>query len=421
MSQPMNNPPRVARKGKPTSPRIDAFVVVVPGLEQLLLEEVQRLGVRPARAVRGGVECTITWPQLWAINLRSRLATRVVVRVARFHADGFFSLQKGLQAVDWSAWLAADAGVAVAATTDKVSKLYHSVAVEERVVEALGRPLGAQAVQVRVQRDLVTVSLDASGAPLHHRGWRGPAGKAPMRESLAAALVLASGWDAKSPLVDPFCGSGTVAIEAAMIARRMAPGRNRSFAFEQWPSFDADGWQRLLRGADGDVVEKCPPIIASDRDAGAIAAVVENAPRAGVGANVEAVQRTVSDLVLPARAGWLVSNPPYGHRVGGQGGGDKDLRNLYDRFGAVLRERATGWHVALLASHDTPVNRLKLPLQPALETANGGIDVTVHAGVVGPYIGAVGGASRGLHPVAEPGLDDTQPADTPAAPDDLAD
>jgi putative N6-adenine-specific DNA methylase len=374
------------------SARIDAFVVVVPGLEQLLLEEVQRLGVRPARAVRGGVECTITWPQLWAINLRSRLATRVVVRVARFHADGFHSLGKGLAAVDWSAWLAPDAGIAVAATTDKVSKLYHSVAVEERVAEALGRPLGTQALQVRVQRDEVTISLDASGAPLHHRGWRGPAGKAPMRESLAAALAIASGWDAKSPLVDPFCGSGTVAIEAAMIARRMAPGRNRSFAFEQWPSFDAEGWQRLLRGADGDVVTKCPPIIASDRDAGAIAAVVENAPRAGVGDNVEAVQRTVSDLALPARRGWLVSNPPYGHRVGGQGGGDRDLRNLYDRFGAVLRERAAGWHVALLAAHDTPVNRLKLPLQPALNTANGGIDVTVHAGVVGPYIGAVGGS-----------------------------
>ena len=105
--------------------RIDAFVVAVPGLEPLLLDEVQRLGVRPARAVRGGVECNITWPQLWALNLRSRVATRVVVRVARFHSDGFHSLQVGLRAVDWAAWLpAADgphAGVAIAATCDKES------------------------------------------------------------------------------------------------------------------------------------------------------------------------------------------------------------------------------------------------------------------------------------------------------------
>ena len=377
------------------SARVDAFVVAVPGLEPLLLEEVQRLGVRPARAVRGGVECTITWPQLWAINLRSRVATRVVVRVARFHADGFHSLEVGLRAVDWAAWLP-PGGVTVAATCDKESKLYHSGAVEERVTAALGRPLGEQAVQVRVLRDVVMVSLDASGAPLHHRGWRGPAGKAPMRESLAAALVVASGWDRKSPLVDPFCGSGTIDVEAAQIARRMAPGRNRSFAFQQWPSFDPERWERLLRGADGDVVEKCPPIIASDRDAGAVAASVENAARAGVGADVEVVQRAVSDLALPARAGWIVSNPPYGHRVGGRvgGGGDRDLRNLYERFGAVLRERAAGWHIALLAAHDTPVARMRLPLRPALSTTNGGIEVTVQCGVV-PGAVASGGGSTG--------------------------
>jgi len=374
------------------SARIDAFVVAVPGLEPLLLEEVQRLGVRPARAVRGGVECNITWPQLMAINLRSRIATRVVVRVAKFHADGFHSLQVGLRAIEWAAWLpdaqGPAAGITVAATCDKESKLYHSGAVVERVNEVLGRPLGDQLVQVRVQRDLVTISMDASGAPLYHRGWRGPAGKAPMRESLAAALVLSSEWNMKSPLVDPFCGSGTIAIEAAHIARRMAPGRNRSFAFQHWPQFDATAWDRLLRGADGDVVDKCPPIFAADRDAGAVAATVENAASAGVSSNVEAVLRTVSELTLPARAGWIVTNPPYGHRVGGPGasrsgeGGDRDLRNLYDRFGAVLRERAVGWHVALLAAHDTPVARMHLPLRPTLATTNGGIEVAIHTGKV---------------------------------------
>ena len=388
-------------------------MVAVPGLEPLLLDEVQRLGVRPARAVRGGVECNITWPQLWAINLRSRIATRVVVRVARFKADGFHSLQVGVRAVDWSSWLPEGGGVTVAATTDKDSKLYHSVAVEERVAEAMGRPLGPQAVQVRVLHDVVTISMDASGAPLHHRGWRGPAGKAPMRESLAAALVLASEWNMKTPLVDPFCGSGTVAIEAALIARRMAPGRNRTFAFQEWPTFEATAWERLLRGADGDVVEKCPPIIACDRDEGAIAAVVVNAERAGVAANVEAVQRTVSDLTLPTRAGWIVANPPYGHRVGGTGGGDRDLRNLYDRFGAVLRERAAGWHVALMAANDTPVSRLHLPLRPTLATTNGGIEVAVHTGLVGPTPAT--SAAQTAPPAADSAPADSAPADSAPA------
>ncbi|MCY7300325.1 MAG: hypothetical protein LH616_14075, partial [Ilumatobacteraceae bacterium] len=111
----------------------------------------------------------------------------------------------------------------------------------------------------------------------------------------------------------------------------------------------------------------------------------ENATSAGVSSNVEAVLRTVSELSLPARVGWIVTNPPYGHRVGGVGasGADRDLRNLYDRFGAVLRERAVGWHVALLAAHDTPVARMHLPLRPTLATTNGGIEVAVHTGKVG--------------------------------------
>jgi len=194
---------------------------------------------------------------------------------------------------------------------------------------------------------------------------------------LGAAIVATAEWDPKKPLVDPFCGSGTIAIEAALIARRMAPGRSRSFAFQQWPTFDASAWERVVRGADGDIVEKCPPIVASDRDAGAVAATLENAARAGVGDSIEVVQRAVSDLTLPARAGWLVTNPPYGQRVGGG-----DIRNLYDRFGAVLRDKAVGWHVAVLGSSDTPVARLHLPLRPALSTLNGGIEVALHTGVV---------------------------------------
>jgi putative N6-adenine-specific DNA methylase len=295
-----------------------------------------------------------------------------------FRADGFHSLEMGLRAIPWDDWLAADSGVQVSVTTDAGSKLYHSGAVEERVLAAIGRPEGDQRVFVRVVDDVVTVSLDASGDSLHRRGYRGAAGKAPLRETLAAAVVLASGWDAKSPLVDPFCGSGTIVIEAAMIARRMAPGRHRAFAFQQWPSFDPAGWERVVRGADGDVVTKCPPLVGSDRDAGVVGAAVANAAMAGVVDDVEFAQRSASELTLPAgRPGWLVSNPPYGVRVG-----DGDLRNLYDRFGAVLRERAVGWRVALLASAETPVARLHVALRPELATSNGGIEVALHTGVV---------------------------------------
>lgn len=358
------------------STRLEAFVVAAPGLEPLVQTELVKLGVRPANVTHGGVNCSLTWPQLWAVHLKSRMATRVLVRVARFKADGFDTLTAGLARIDWSAWLPAG-GVDVAASTDGKSKLFHTGAIAERVVAQIGRGEGTQQVLVRVQRDVVTVSVDATGPALHKRGYRGPAGKAPMRETLAAALLVASEWDVKKPLVDPFCGSGTIVIEAAMRARRIAPGRHRTFQFMQWPSFDAVAWERLVKGADSDVIDRCPPLLAFDRDDGAVAATLANATTAGVAGQINAERRAASDLVLPSTAGWIVSNPPYGARVGGP-----DVRDLYDRLGDVLRERARGWHVALLASRDTPVTRLKLPLVPMLETTNGGIPVAVQSGTV---------------------------------------
>ncbi|MBI4934273.1 MAG: hypothetical protein HY828_10370 [Actinobacteria bacterium] len=358
------------------SARIDAFVVATPGLEVLVQGELTRLGVRPANVTHGGVNCSLTWPQLWAVHLKSRIATRVLVRVARFKADGFDTLHAGLSRIDWAAWLP-PGGVEVTASTDGKSKLFHTGAIVERVAAQIGRGEGAQQVQVRVVRDVATVSIDASGLALHKRGYRGPAGKAPVRETLAAALIAAGEWDVKKPLVDPFCGSGTVLIEAAMRARRIAPGRHRTFQFMQWPSFDPAGWERLVKGADSDVIERCPPVLGSDRDEGAVAATLANAATAGVAGDIEVVRRSASDIELPAAAGWIVTNPPYGSRVGGP-----DVRDLYDRFGAVLRERAGGWHIAMLASRDTPVSRLHLPLVPTLETSNGGIHVAVHTGTV---------------------------------------
>lgn len=358
------------------STRLEAFVVAAPGLEPMVQAELVKLGVRPANVTHGGVNCSLTWPQLWAVHLKSRMATRVLVRVARFKADGFDTLTAGLARIDWSAWLPAG-GVDVAASTDGKSKLFHTGAIAERVVAQIGRGEGTQQVLVRVQRDVVTVSIDATGPALHKRGYRGPAGKAPMRETLAAALLVASEWDVKKPLVDPFCGSGTIVIEAAMRARRIAPGRHRTFQFMQWPSFDAVAWERLVKGADSDVIDRCPPLLAFDRDDGAVAATLANATTAGVAGQINVERRAASDLVLPSTAGWIVSNPPYGARVGGP-----DVRDLYDRFGDVLRERARGWHVALLASRDTPVTRLKLPLVPMLETTNGGIPVAVQSGTV---------------------------------------
>jgi putative N6-adenine-specific DNA methylase len=353
-----------------TTKRFPTFSVCAPGLETITAGELAKLGVA-GNPTHGGVNASMTMAQLMAANLRLRTATRVLVRVARFPADGFITLGEGLAKIDWRPWLTEEAQVDVTVASSQ-SKLYHTGAVEERVLEAVGAgSVGpAQTISVRIIRDEVTVSIDSSGEALHKRGYRQATAKAPIRETLAAALILASEWDRRRPLLDPFCGSGTIPIEAALLARRMAPGRHRSFAFQRWPDYDVAAWTRVVAGADADVIDKMPTIIGSDRDEGAIVASQANAARAGVSPVFR--QAALSGIVVPVPAGWMVTNPPYGERVAGG-----DLRDLYDRWATMINGGPfAAWRVALVAPHDALTRRLGA-LESLAKTTNGGIDVDI--------------------------------------------
>jgi putative N6-adenine-specific DNA methylase len=238
-----------------------------------------------------------------------------------------------------------------------------------------------QLVIVRLFHDRCTVSVDSSGALLHRRGYRQAVAKAPIRETLAAATLIASGWRGDAPLLDPMCGSGTIPIEGAMIARRMAPGLRRQFAFEQWPDFDSGTWRAVLDEAESAIQPASPVSIqGSDRDAGAVDAAMANADRAGVGSDIGFSARSISAIEPAAEAGWLVANPPYGVRVG-----DTDrLQNLYAQLGNVIRVKCPNWHVALVSAEQKLERQLGLRLLPVLRTFNGGIRVRVIAGVVTP-------------------------------------
>jgi putative N6-adenine-specific DNA methylase len=212
---------------------------------------------------------------------------------------------------------------------------------------------GSVLVIAVVERDVVRLSVDTSGEPLHRRGWRLATAKAPLRETLAAALVLLSGWDRRTPLLDPFCGSGTVAIEAALLARQVAPGLGRTFAFERWPGHDVEAWAALREAAAASSAAAAaarpagPTVVASDRDEGAVEAARANATRAGVAADVEIVRRSVSDVTPPPGGpGAVVTNPPHGRRLSA----GRDLVPVYGRFGSVVRRRLPGWRVAFLTS-----------------------------------------------------------------------
>ena len=363
------------------------FVITAPGLEALTAAELVALGITPLGTEPGGVSFAGTIGALYRANLHLRTATRVIARVGEFEARHFADLEKKAKQQPWREFLTADRAVKLRVTCKK-SKLYHSDAVAQRIGGAIAHALGraphdakpddedddddAQLVIARILHDRCTISVDSSGALLHRRGYRLQTAKAPLRETLAAALLLASGWKAEAPLLDPMCGAGTIAIEGALMARRIAPGSRREFAFVRWPRFDGALWQRMLEAARERELPRAPaPILASDRDAGAIAAGTANAERAAVLGDIAFARHALSGIAPPPTPGWIVTNPPYGVRVGDK----KALRDLYAQLGNVVRRSCSGWTVAMLSASTELERQTGLPLAVALKTRNGGVPV----------------------------------------------
>lgn len=357
------------------------FASCLPGLEALLARELEGLGALEPRPVAGGVAFRGHRRVVYRSNLESGLATHVLLRVASFRAARFEELERELDAIAWERWLVPGAPRAVRASAHK-SRLHHTGALAERATRAIARRLGDEAgeadgavpILLRLSRDQVTVSIDTSGAPLHRRGYRVRTTAAPLREDLARALVVASGWDPSTPLVDPVCGSGTIAIEAAGLARGLPPGRLRAFAFERTALHDEAAWREVREAALSRALERAPaPILASDRDAAAIEAARENAARAGVEGDVSFAVSPISALDLSAvggRAGSLVLNPPYGHRLG-----EADrLPPLYRAIGRRAAE-LEGWRVAILTSERRLGMLVSKALRTAFVTKSGGLSV----------------------------------------------
>jgi putative N6-adenine-specific DNA methylase len=367
---------------------LSLFAVCAPGLEPFAAQELHRLQLSDVGIRAGGVNFTATLAGLYRANLHVRTASRVLVRLGEFHASAFSELRKKASHCPWEHYLTPGQPVTLRVTCRK-SRLYHSGAVAERIAGAiadrLGRPVTPQPapgdeesgeappqiIVARLDHDHCTLSLDSSGALLHRRGYRLAGAKAPLRETLAAGLLMAAGWTGAAPLLDPFCGSGTIAIEAALMALHLAPGRARRFAFMDWPRYDAKTWRALL--ADSAPPGTAPVIQASDRDAGAIEAARANAERAGVDAGIEFSVRAVSAIEPPAGPGWVITNPPYGVRASPSG----DLRNLYAQLGHVLRARCRGWTAAVLCSDEQLLRQIGAAWQRRFPLVNGGLRVTL--------------------------------------------
>ncbi|MBF9031200.1 class I SAM-dependent RNA methyltransferase [Rhodobacterales bacterium HKCCE3408] len=328
----------------------DIFLVAPPGLEALLAEEAREADFASATAVPGGVEMRGGWPEVWRANVRLRGAVRVLVRVAEFRAMHLAQLDKRARKVDWAGLLPKGAAIRAEATCRK-SKIYHDRAAAERIARAAAEGVGGHVdpkaelvLKARIEDDLVTISIDTTGEALHRRGHKTAVGKAPLRENLAALFLRACGYDGAMPVVDPMCGSGTIPIEAAEIAAGLVSGRSRGFAFERLAGYDAEAVAALK------VSEPAAPALrffGFDRDAGAVRGAAENAERAGVAGWCRFAQQPIGALEPPpGPPGLVLTNPPYGQRIGNR----KLLFSLYGTLGSVLRERFSGWRVGIVTA-----------------------------------------------------------------------
>lgn len=351
------------------------FAVAAPGLESVTADEIRDLGARVLRVTRGGVAFAGPLELGLRANLWSRTAVAVRMRVGRFHAPSERLLAKRAGEIDWSAFVAASEAVELAVRVSR-SRLSHAGRVEEVVRRSLPARVSSaedmrQEIHVRLVHDTCTLSVDMSGELLHRRGYRQEISRGPLRETLAAALILASGWDPATPFVDPMCGSGTLPIEAALLSLRRAPGLERSFACERWPSSNSHVWERLRAEARAQILPAPPAlIVGSDRNAGAVNVARRNAERAHVAAHLTLARCHLAEVEPPAGPpGLFLTNPPFGRRVAEV----RALELVYAEIGRVLAARFTGWQAAVVSADHRLDRRIELARLGEIEFLHGGL------------------------------------------------
>jgi len=373
------------------------FVVAAPGLEALCRRELGALfnDGRSLTPVHGGVVFQGRLMDLYRVNLQLRTASRVLMRLAEFKAGGFGALEKRLAEIPWELYLPAGELPAVHVTA-RHSRLYHSQAVAGRVRGAVTERFAALAVTpaasgdlaapqqlfVRLLDDRLTLSLDSSGENLYKRGIKTHGGRAPLRETLAAAILLIAGFSGAEPLLDPMCGSGTFCLEAALMAAGIAPGRLRDFAFMRWPAFAPARWRHLLREVDAAAaVPQGRRIFALDKSPQSVARLAHTLEAAGLAAWVGVAQGDFFDLdprSLTAAPGLVVINPPYGRRLGTPAASADLFQGILDRLQALYR----GWRCAVIAPERKLVQALPFAahLHPL---SHGGLHLTLLVGRIG--------------------------------------
>ncbi len=385
------------------------------GLEEALVDELREIGVAPAHATAGGVHFGATWPDVWRINLHSRLASRVLVRMAQGRYRSEDDIHRLAHAQDWPRWF--DAGRTLRVDTTGGSGKHKSPlrslefvtlrvkdGICDRFRDAVGeRPsVDTKQPDVRVfaylDANTCTLYLDTSGEPLFKRGWRVEAGEAPLRENLAAGILRLAGWRPGTALLDPMCGSGSFLVEAAQTALGIAPGETRWFGFERLKNFDAAAWERMRDEAASKPTDADRAAVAlihgSDVSGDAVAIARGNLQRAGIEPDTALAmvpKQVDARQVRPhAERGILIANPPYGERLSIRGEraersvargpqpDDEALAAFFGEFGDSLKQRFAGWTCHILTSDMALQKSLRLSPDRRVVLFNGAIECRLY-------------------------------------------
>jgi putative N6-adenine-specific DNA methylase len=340
-----------------SSPSSEFFATAPRGLEALLLKELRSLGANDVVQVPGGVSFSGNWETCYRANLWSRIASRVLWKIHAFRYGSENDIYAAAKGLDWPQYFAVERTLRVNLTAQKsplrsleFATLRIKDAVCDRFRDAVGkRPdVERSAPDVRVhaflEKERGTLYLDTSGEPLFKRGWRAAEAEAPLRENLAAGIVMLTGWQPGEPLLDPMCGGATLLAEAAAMARGRAPGARRSFGFEKLRAFDASLWEAIKR--EKSTEPSNPVLYGSDNDPEALKAAKRNLAAAGVERWVELEHADVLERAAPAPGGVLIANPPYGERMGSL----DELARFYPRLGNSLKKHFPGWRCYLFTA-----------------------------------------------------------------------
>lgn len=353
------------------------------GLEAELAKELQRIGAREIEEHRRAVSFVGDLGTLYKANYLLRTALRILMPVHRFTARNEQELYDGIRTLDWSQWMGPDDTLAVDCTAN--SELFHHTyflaqktkdAVVDQFREKHGRRPSVEKISptlrinIHVNEEDVSVSLDSSGDSLHKRGYREDTGRAPLNEVLAAGMILLSGWDRRSRFINPMCGSGTLLIEAALLANNIPPGWFReSFGFERWRNFDAALWATITESAINRISNEQQEIIGSDISYNVLRKARENIKLAKVDDIVKTACQDFFETDPPPGRGIVILNPPYGERMD-----QDDVTTFYKQIGDTLKRRYSGYQAWMITSNPDALKSVGLRPSRKIPLFNGPLE-----------------------------------------------